>query len=145
MVALAVVVSVILSTGLSRNVELLADHGAAMMAGTMIKEEYAFSIPSLQRDVADLRWITIGAVGGGFAIVYASLVMIVWKGSLTIRRQQVVIEEHATRQVEALNRLLQGRINVLFNEVRNSLSAAKSKPAFGLSGNGGRTDRFGWT
>ncbi len=48
MVALAVVVSVILSTRLNRNVELLEDHGAAMMAGTMIKEQDSFSIPSLQ-------------------------------------------------------------------------------------------------
>ena len=115
MVAIAVVVSVILSTGLNRNVDLLEDHGAAMMAGEMIREHFAFSITNLQGDVGDLRWITIGTVGGGFAILYASLVMIVWKGSRTIRRQQVVIEEHATRQVAALNRLLQGRINVLFN------------------------------
>jgi len=97
MVTLALVISVILSTRLNRNVELLEDHGAAMMAGTMINEEDLFSITSLQRDVGDLRWITIGAVGSGFAILYGSLVMIVWGGSRTIKRQQSVIEEHATR------------------------------------------------
>ncbi len=133
MVALAVVVSVILSTRLNRNVELLEDPGAAMMAGTMIKEEDSFSIPSLQRDVGDLRWITIGAVGGGFVILYGSLVMIVWRGSRTIRCQQLVIEEPATQQVEALNRLLQDRLNVLFDEVRSALSVARANPAFGIS------------
>ena len=133
MVALAVVISVILSNRLNRNVDLLEDHGAAMMAGTMIKEEDSFSIPSLQSDVADLRWITIGAVGGGFVILYGALVMIVWSGSRTIKRQQSVIEEHATRQVEALNRLLQERINVLFNEIRTALGVARANPAFGIS------------
>ena len=132
-IALAVVVSAILSSRLNRNVELLKDHGAAMMAGTMIQEEDPFSIPSLQADVGDLRWITIGAVSGGFAILYGSLVLIVWRGSKTIKRQQLVIEEHATRQVEALNQLLQERINVLFDEIRNALSVARANPAFGIS------------
>ena len=133
MVALAVVISVILSARLSRNVELLEDHGAAMMAGTMINDEDPFSIPSLQTDVGDLRWTTIAAVGGGFAILYGSLVLIVWRGSRTIKRQQLVIEEHATRQVEALNQLLQERINVLFDEIRGALSAASANPFFGVS------------
>ena len=132
-VAIAVVVSVILSTRLNRNVDLLMDHGSAMMAGQMIKEEFAFSIPSLQNDVNNIRWITIAAVGSGFIILYGSLVMIVWSGSRTIKRQQLEIEEHAGRQVEALNRLLQGRINVLFNEVRSKLSGAKAKPVFRIS------------
>ena len=50
MVVLAVVITVVLGIRLNRNVELLKDHGAAMMAGTMIKEEDPFSIPSLQSD-----------------------------------------------------------------------------------------------
>ena len=133
MVAIAVVISVILSSQLNRNVDLLGDHGAAMMAGTMIREVDPFSIPSLQGDVGDLRSTTIGVVGGGFLILYGSLVMIVWSGSRTIKRQQVVIEEHATRQVEALNQLLQDRINVLFDEVRSALNVARTTPTFGIS------------
>ena len=130
MFALAVAIAVILTSRLDRNVELLGDHGAAMMAGTNINEEDSFPIPSLRGDVSELRWITLGAVGGGFVILYVSLVTIVWTGSRTIKRQQAEIEEHATRQVEALNRLLQERINVLFGEVRSALSVARAKPAF---------------
>ena len=119
---------------LNRNVELLTDHGAAMMAGTMIQEEDSFSIPSIQGDVGELRRITIGAVGGGFFILYGTLILIVWRGSNTTRRQQLVIEEHATQQVEALNRLLQNRINVLFNEISTALRVARTNPACGISG-----------
>jgi len=133
MLALAVTISVILSTRLDRNVELLGDHGAAMMAGTPINVEDSISIPSLQGDVGELRWITFGTVGGGFAILYASLFFIVLTGSRTIKRQQLEIEEHATRQVEALNRLLQERINVLFSEVRSTLSVARANPIFGVT------------
>jgi len=123
MVAIAVVVSVILRAPLNRNVGLLEIHGAAMMAGTMIKEEDSFSITSIQGDLGDLRWITIGAVAGGFVILYGSLVMIVWSGSRTISSQQV----------DALNRLLQGRTNVLLDEVSNALSVARDNPFFGIS------------
>ena len=131
MFALAAVLSIILSERLDRNVQLLEDHGAVMRAGGTINEEDSFSIPSLQGDVNDLWWITFGAIGAGFAILYGSLVMIVWTGSRTIKRQQSEIEEHATRQVEALNRLLQDRINILFSEVRSALNSARANPAFG--------------
>ena len=130
-VALAVVISVILSSRLNRNVELLADHQAATLAGTNINAEDSISIPSLKRDLGDLRWITIGAVSGGFGIVYLYLVLIVAGGSRTIKRQQLQIEQQATQQVEALNRLLQQR-NVLFSEVRGALSVARAHPIFGV-------------
>ena len=133
MAALAVVISLVLTNRLDRNVDLLEVHGATMMAGEMIKEGDSFSIPSLQKNVATIRWITFGAVGGGFVILYAALVMIVWGGSRTIKIQQSVIEEQAAQQVEALNRLLQDRINVLFNQVENALREARANPAFGIS------------
>ena len=132
-VAIAVVVSLILSNRLERNIELLEGHGEAMMAGTTIKVEDSISIPSLRSDVRDLRMITISAVGGGFVILFGALVMIVWRGSKTITNQKLLIEEQATRQVDAVNRLLQDRINVLFNEVMSALSEARSAPAFEIS------------
>lgn len=127
MAILAVVISVILSTRLDGAVELLEDHGAAMMAGQTIEDEDRFSIPSLRGDVKDLRWITAGAVGGGFVILYASLVLLIWRGWRTIQRQRSIIEVHATQQVYALNRLLQDRINVLFDDVKTALCSAANK------------------
>ena len=56
--------------------------------------------------------------------------IIVWTGSRTIRSQQIEIEEQATKQVEALNRLLQDRINILFSEIRGALGTARANQAF---------------
>jgi hypothetical protein len=80
--------------------------------------------------VSKFRWLTFGVVGGGFIVLYGVLLAIVWRASKTITQQQAVIEEHATRQVEALNRLLQDRINVLFSEVMSALSEARADAAF---------------
>ena len=80
--------------------------------------------------MSKFRWLTFGVVGGGFIVLYGVLLAIVWRASKTITQQQAVNEEHATRQVEALNRLLQDRINVLFSEVMSALSEARADAAF---------------
>jgi len=80
--------------------------------------------------VSKFRWLTFGVVGGGFIVLYGVLLAMVWRASKTITQQQAVNEEHATRQVEALNRLLQDRINVLFSEVMSALSEARADAAF---------------
>ena len=105
MATLAVTISMVLTNRIERNIDLLEVHGATVMAGGMIKEEDPFSIPSLQSNVRALRWITIGVVGGAFVLLYGALVMIVCRGSRTIKIQQSMIEEHAAHQIEALNRL----------------------------------------
>ena len=45
MLALAVGISMMLTNRLNRDVDLLTDHGAAMMAGEMIEPAAPFSIP----------------------------------------------------------------------------------------------------
>ena len=80
--------------------------------------------------MSKFRWLTFGVVGGGFIVLYGVLLAIVWRASKTITQQQAVNEEHATRQVEALNRLLQDRINVLFSEIMSALSEARADAAF---------------
>ena len=92
MAILAVVLSMILTSRLNRDMDLLRDHGAAMMSGTMIKPSDPYSIPSLTEDVRNLRWITYAAVGGGFIMLYAGLVTIVARGWRTITKQQSMLE-----------------------------------------------------
>tara|TARA_B100000745_G_C20135749_1_gene389288 strand:+ start:896 stop:1051 length:156 start_codon:yes stop_codon:yes gene_type:complete len=46
--------------------------------------------------VSKFRWLTFGAVGGGFIVLYGVLLAMVWRVSKTITQQQAVIEEHAT-------------------------------------------------
>ena len=80
--------------------------------------------------MSKFRWLTFGAVGGGFIVLYGVLLAMVWRVSKTITQQQAVIEEHATRQGEALNRLLQDRKNVLFSEFMSAFSEARADAAF---------------
>ena len=88
MVVLTVVMSLVFHARLGRGAELLWDHGAAMMAGTMIKESDPFSIPSLNRDIHYLQWFSVALVGGAFSVLYVASVAIVWRGWRTIQRQQ---------------------------------------------------------
>ena len=116
MAILAAVISIILTTRLGSDLELLKDHGAAMMAGEMIKATDPFSIPSLSKDVSNLRWTTVGAVGIGFVILYVGLVSIVWNGWRTITRQRGQLESvnaelrSKVDEAEAYNRQLTSEV-----------------------------------
>ena len=84
MVILGVVISVILTTRLNRDFELLKEQAAATPAGA----NAGITPPELDTDLNYLRWTTYVAVGGGFAILYGGLVSIVWRGWRTIDSQQ---------------------------------------------------------
>jgi len=114
MAVLAVVIAMVLTTGLHRNIKLLEAHGAAMkammqhpLAGDApmthsmpgdapmvhsIKDTDPHSIPSLTSNVQHLQWITYGTLGAGFVILYGVLISIVWGGWRTIQRQQATLE-----------------------------------------------------
>ena len=111
MTVIAVVTATLLTTTLDRNIEYLQDHGAAMMAGTMIKSTDPFSIPSLTQDVRNLRWTSIASIGIGFMVLYVTLFSIVWGGWRTISRQRSQLEAanaglgiNLENQVEELRR-----------------------------------------
>ena len=55
MTVIAVVTVTLLTTTLERNIELLQEHGAAMMAGNMIKSTDPFSIPTLTQEIRNLQ------------------------------------------------------------------------------------------
>ena len=105
MAILAVAIGTILTTRLDSNVELLKDHGAAMMSGQMIQPADPYSIPSLSQGVHTLRWITYGAVGTGFILLYTSLFVIVRRGWRTIDQQQGILVD-TNQELEASNREL---------------------------------------
>ena len=94
MIALAAIMSLILTRGPDNTIDFLREHGAAMMAGSMIKATDPYSIPSLSEDTNTLRWMTFSAVG--FAVLYLGLVIIVWRGWRTITRQQASIHRSNT-------------------------------------------------
>ena len=88
MVALAVVISMMISSRLEHNLGHLGEHGVAMMSGGMIDPSDHISIPSIAADVRNLRVVTLGALAVGFVVLYGGLVLIVARGSNTITRHQ---------------------------------------------------------
>ncbi len=109
---LAIVLSVTLTAKLDRNVELLEEHGASMMAGKMIKQTDPFSIPSLRGNVRSLQLVAFGIIVAGFCILYGSLVAIVWQGWSTIVMQR--------DRLESANTELETRVEERVRELRES-------------------------
>ena len=64
---LGVVLSVILTTRLNRDFEILKTQAAAIQAGTS-ESPSGISVPELETDLNYLRWTTYVSVGGGFII-----------------------------------------------------------------------------
>ena len=106
MVILAVTISGVIGARLNRNVGLLEVHGAAMRAGTEIKTSDPFSIPSLQRNVSDLRWITYITTAGSVVVLYIGFLAIIRRGWRTMREQRQELERRV-RELTALNALFQ--------------------------------------
>ena len=93
MAAIGVLISTMLGNRLDHNVEHLQEHNVAMMAGVMVESSDHISMESIAGDVRRLRWVTYGAISGGFLILYLSLVLVVGRGWWLIRRQQSSLRE----------------------------------------------------
>jgi len=102
MVAIGILISTMLGNRLNHNVDHLQEHNAAMMAGVMVEPSDHVSMESIAGDVKRLRWVTYGAVGGGFLILYLSLVLVVGRGWLMIRRQQSSLSK-TNKELELTN------------------------------------------
>ena len=87
MTILGIVISVILTTRLNRDFELLKQHAATTSVGGQGPSR-GISIQDLDTDLTYLRWTTYVAVGGGFVILYTGLIWVVWRGWRTIKDQQ---------------------------------------------------------
>ena len=87
MTILGIVISVILTTRLNRDFELLREQAKAAEAA-MSETAIGITVPDLEIELRYLRWTTYVAVGGGFCILYVGLVSIVWREWRTIKSQE---------------------------------------------------------
>ena len=112
MAILAVSLTMMLHTRLDHDIELLRNHGAAMIAGTIIKDTDPISIASITGDVHDLQWITAGAIVSSFVVLFAGLVTIVWRGWRTITQQRL--------QLQSFNAQLETQVERRTSELQQS-------------------------
>lgn len=121
MVVVATAISVLVTTKLNEHVWVLKAYDAIIRPNAP-KETDPFSVPHIRRNFDNLLWITYGSVGGGFILLYVSLVSIVARNSRTINRQQAALEaantdlQAAYEQLrEAQERLVQERMAPILN------------------------------
>ena len=119
MVILALVSSFVLIEMLNRNIDLLAEHSEAISAGRTIEPSDPISIRSLSNQVSNLKWVTLGAIGGSFVYLYATLVYLVWEGWRTIVRQRV--------DLEVANEELESRVAARVEDLRNALDQGRCR------------------
>lgn len=80
LVAIAVAISMVLTTTLSRDIDLLRVHGKAMTSGIAIEDTDDHSIQNLVGDAKALRWVIYASVAISFVMLYGLLIMTVWLG-----------------------------------------------------------------
>lgn len=117
MLLLAVAVSSILAEMLAYNLNLIEQHDAAMQGDVTINDSDPASIASISRHIVLTRWLTYGAVGGGFLILYGSLVLVVGGGWRTITRKRDQLQLINTELAEAYEQVTRSerRYRELYN------------------------------
>ena len=110
------------------SVEDILEHGHEeqglpdfLLAGSPISDSFPLSIPDMVADVEKLKIQEIYVVGIAFLILYSSLVTIVWRGSKTIRNQQLTLTQN--------NQILQNTMQDLevAKEIAENAALAKSQ------------------
>ena len=134
MVSLAIGIGVLLHWRLDDNITLLREHGAAMMAGAMIKESDPFSIPSLTENVHTLKSLAIGTIGGTFVVLYMGLVLIVLRGwrTITAQRQRLVANVQSLKASQ--DQLVQSAKLATVGELTSGIAHELGNPLAGILG-----------
>ena len=103
LVAIAVAISMVLTTTLSRDIDLLRVHGKAMTSGIAIEDTDDHSIQNLVGDAKALRWVIYASVAISFVMLYGLLIMTVWLGWNTMSRRLQSLNSELERQVRQLD------------------------------------------
>ena len=107
-IVLGVAISIVLTSRLNRNLDLLAKNevSSAPLVGDPLEPLLISGVDqdlrSLREDLKDLRSVIYGTLGGGFVIMYGGLVFIVWRGWRTSNLQR--------QELESVNVQLEDRV-----------------------------------
>lgn len=88
----ALAISAYVAYRLNGQIDLLGQHGVAMMSGP-VDASAPYSISSIQQNVDHIRWWTLAVVGAALAFVYLSVLAAVRRGWNAVKRQQAVDRE----------------------------------------------------
>lgn len=121
MVIVAAAISALVTAKLYQHVWVLKAYDTAIRPDAP-KGTDPFSVPHIRENFRNLLWITYSAVGGGFVVLYISLISIVARSSKTINRQRAALEtanadlRGANEQLrEAQEQLVQERMAPILN------------------------------
>ncbi|MBI3030218.1 MAG: PAS domain S-box protein [Candidatus Rokubacteria bacterium] len=121
MIVVATAISALVTAKLNQHVWVLKAYDAAMRPEAP-KGTDPFSVPEIRENFRGVLWMTYGAVGGGFVILYISLISVVARNSRTINQQRAALEaanadlRAAYEQLrETQERLVQERMAPILN------------------------------
>ena len=112
------------------------------MMDRFIEDTEPFSIPSLTRNVQNLQRVTYGLMGGGFLILYVSLVSIVWRGVTARRRAEQKLARKAQELTRSNVELVEFASGVS-HDLRAPLRAIKNYSLFLQEDNADQLDEMG--
>lgn len=119
LVAVAVAISLVLASRVDDTISNLNLHAAAMRSGTAIQASDAHSLTSLTRQVSGLQPITYGIIAGSLAMLYGTLVALIWIDRLRHAQTKQAIESAALaeelRVAEESRRVRNQELELLFD------------------------------
>ena len=88
----ALAISAYVSYRLNGQIDLLEQHGMAMMSGS-VDASAPYSISSIQQNVDQIRWSTLMIASAALAFVYLSGLAAVRRGWKAVKREQAIDRE----------------------------------------------------
>lgn len=95
LVSIAVVISFVLASRVNDTISNVELHAAATRSGAVIQPAEPHSLTSLSRQINGLKPITYGIISGSLAMLYGTLVAIIWIDRLRKEKAKQAIESAA--------------------------------------------------